>query len=271
MFAVVFPATCSLCHQELAEAGTIDVCSSCWASLESWSGPCCVRCGLPFASELARDSSATLCPQCRDEEFEFDSARSYGLYSGKLRVAILQLKFRRKERLGKKLGALLASSWDSLVRAGATSSPIVAPVPLYSSRQRERGFNQAELLAKGMCAALARSSRPNAVRLETRSLERTRATEAQSGLSLVQRRENVRGVFTVVRPERVRGREVVVVDDVMTTGATLSACAVALKKAGASRVMGLTLARATPQFPDPDFVEGVGAAHAIDDFRHEWR
>jgi ComF family protein len=264
-FAVVFPTACSLCHQELTEAGTIDICSRCWASFEPWVGTCCAQCGLPIPSGLAEDSARPICPQCRDKEFEFDFARSYGLYGGQLRAAILQLKFRRRERLGKKLGELLASRWK-LFEAPNASPPMVVPVPLHSARQCERGFNQAELLARGLCAKLARSREGKNLRVETGCVKRSRATASQTGLNFEERRENVRGVFAVTRPERVRGREVVLVDDVMTTGATLSACAGALKQAGALRVSALTLARATPQFPDPDLAE---LAQAIDEFERE--
>jgi len=193
-------------------------------------------------------------------------ARSYGLYGGKLRAAILQLKFGRRERLGKKLGKLLASPWNLLVETGAAPPPMVVPIALHRSRQRERGFNQAELLARGLCAQLAKSRDGQSSRVETGCVERVRATVPQTGLSFEQRWENMRDVFAVTRPERVRGREIVLVDDVMTTGATLSACAGALKRAGALRVMGLTLARATPQFPDLDLSP---PAQAIDDFERE--
>jgi len=97
------------------------------------------------------------------------------------------------------------------------------------------------------------------------SLRRIRATVPQVGLSVSARRENVSGVFSVGRPEDVRNRTVVVVDDVMTTGATLSACAAALKRAGAARVLALSLARATPQFPD---VGALDLTSPIDEFRH---
>ena len=271
IFTVIFPTSCSLCHNELAEAGTLDICRDCWAALEPWSGPACSHCGLPLASERTLDATVSLCSQCRLEEFDFDRARSYGLYAGKLRAAILQLKFRRRERLGKKLGALMALSWDSLVEDRDASPMVLVPVPLHHSRQRERGFNQAELLAHGLSRTLARrldKTRRRAIpRAEIRCLLRTRATVSQTGLTVPQRRENVRGVFAVSRPERIRDREVIVVDDVMTTGATLSACAGALKKAGAQRVMGLTLARATPQFPDLDVAEDV---QALDDSGRDW-
>lgn len=266
-FAVVSPTSCSLCQQEITEASLIDICRNCWIHLEPWAGAACAHCGLPFASQRALDSSDAVCPQCRAEEFHFDLARSYGLYAGGLRAAILQLKFRRRERLGKRLGELLSLTWNPLVENRAGAPPVLVPVPLHSSRRRERGFNQAELLARGLIRKLARTGAAPCPRIETRCLYRTRATPPQTGLSLHQRKENVRDVFAVARPERIRDRVVILVDDVMTTGATLSAAAGVLKKAGALQVLGLTLARATPQFPDPDAAE---PRQTIDDFEHEW-
>ena len=222
-----------------------------------------------------------LCGECRQEERAFDLARSYGLYAGPLRGAILQMKFRRRERVGKRLGELLAQVWtaaeeaEPLVpfqltptigqpvlprpscdrvgqgeRAEIVGTALVVPAPLHPSRKRERGFNQAELLARGLVRKLGRSGGKPGPRVETNCLTRIRATVPQTGLSLAARRENVQGAFAVERPERIRGRTIVLIDDVMTTGATLSACAIALKRAGASRVLALTLARAAPQFPD---------------------
>jgi predicted amidophosphoribosyltransferase len=127
---------------------------------------------------------------------------------------------------------------------------------LHPSRQRERGFNQAELLVAGMVNALRKGKGRSELRVVKGCLRRRRATPPQTGLSLAARRENPRGAFEAAEPERVRERAVVVIDDVMTTGATLSACARALKRAGAARVIGLTLARATPQFPDFASAEG---------------
>lgn len=266
LFAVIFPTLCSLCHQEMVHAGTVDICPACWDRIESWMGAVCSQCGLPFPSDRATDSVVALCPQCREGDFEFDAARSYGLYSGVLRAVILQLKFRRRERLGRRLGGFLLPPWNSL--AGATGDlPLLIPVPLHASRKRERGFNQAELLALGLSRKVAKNGAARGPRVETHCLFRTRPTSPQTGLSLQARKENVRNVFAVKNPERIRGRVVVLVDDVMTTGATLSACAGALKKAGALRVVGLTLARATPHFPDRDV---GGHSQTIDDTGREW-
>jgi ComF family protein len=246
--AVVFPADCPVCGQELTEAGGVPICQNCWDSIEPWTGPACARCGLPFATSYASD--ANLCAECRLEEHEFDLARSYGLYLGTLRRAILLLKFQRRERLGQRLGMLLEPVWESVEELRTGEDLLLVPVPLHPSRRRERGFNQAELLALGLSRKLAKAGERRALRVETCCLRRIRATPPQTGLSLRARRENVRGVFAVDRPAMVRDRVVVLVDDVMTTGATLSACAAALKQAGAARVVALALARATPQFPD---------------------
>ncbi len=267
LFAVVYPTSCSLCRDELTEATRIDVCRECWAHLEPWVGAACALCGLPFPSERALESNLPLCPQCRVAQFEFDVARSYGLYGGRLRAAILQLKFRRRERLGKRLGELLWFTWNTLAETRTDSPPVLVPVPLHRLRKRERGFNQAELLARGLSRKVAKSRGPKRPIVETRCLYRLRSTPPQTGLSIQQRKENVHGVFAVTRPERIRGRVVVLVDDVMTTGATLSACAKSLKKAGALRVIGLTLARATPLFTDQGSAE---PGQTIDDSGRKW-
>jgi ComF family protein len=210
----------------------------------------CVRCGLPFASSYALDSVAPECGACREGKSGFDGARSFGLYAGKLRQIILRAKFTTDERLSLRLGELLFSVWNSLPQAEEFQFPVLVPVPLHAARQRERGFNQSELLARGLARAVGRKSGACSPPVASTWMVRQRATRPQTGLSVAARRENLRGAFEVVEPDQVRGRGIVLVDDVMTTGATLSACARALHRAGAAQVWGLTLARATPQFSD---------------------
>lgn len=222
------------------------ICRDCANAIQPWDGPSCAVCGLPFASSIT--TSESLCTPCRSDIYRFDVARSYGLYTHPLRDLILQLKFRRRERWGYQLGrklALLAVTLEIM-----NHDPVIIPVPLHRSREHERGYNQAELLAQGLRWALRKLPVGSVPYLATGILARTRPTVPQSGLHQAARRENVRGVFAVARPERIRGRSVILVDDVMTTGATVSACAAALKRAGARQVAVLTLARATPQFPD---------------------
>ena len=239
------------------------LCADCWSQIHAWTGPACPRCGLPIATQLATDESDWLCGKCRVDEYDFDFARSFSVYAEPLRSAILLLKFQRRERLGSQLGELLAELWFDHPEFANAERPILAPVPLHRSRQRQRGFNQAEVLARGLARRLRKESHRTRQQIETRCLLRIRPTVPQTGLTFKQRLENVRGVFRVNSPEAVKGRVIVLLDDVMTTGATLSSCAGGLKKAGAARVLGLTLARATPQFPD-----GVSPAAevAVDEF-----
>jgi ComF family protein len=208
----------------------------------------CACCGIPFASSLIESDAEYLCGSCRRKEFDFDLARSYGLYAHTLRAAVLELKFHRRERWAGALGGLMAPLWQSI--AGRfTTSPLLVPIPLHPSRERERGFNQAELLARGLRRKLTHSRGTPVPKLDTRVLRRVRATLPQSGLGQRARLENVKHGFSA-DAKRIQNRSVVVVDDVMTTGATASACAQTLKRAGALQVIVLTLARATPQFPD---------------------
>ena len=263
LFAVVFPTRCLICNREVASANGLGVCADCWLGVEPWEGISCERCGLPIVSERAADSSEVLCGVCRVNEPAFDRARGYGIYRGALRHLILELKFRRRERLGRRLGGFLAHAWKTLGGPGNGEPYLIVPVPLFRSRERERGFNQARLLAEGLKKQLGRKRCGTAAKIETGLLIRTRATRPQTRLKLQQRMENVRGAFSVSKPTQILDRQIVLVDDVMTTGATLSACAGALKKSGAAKVYALTLARATPQFPDTDDLPGSAG---VDEF-----
>ena len=249
VLAAVFPTDCALCGRELISGAHSRVCPRCWGNLVPWEGARCCRCGLPFVSAHALDSTDPQCGACRDEEPAFDKARSFGLYTGDLRRVILHLKFGHREDLGKHLGALLAPCWTAIEELQTGGRILIVPVPLHASRRRERGFNQAELLATGLLRALRRNGRHD-LRLAKDCLVRTRSTPPQTGLSVSARHENPQGAFHAGAPDKLKECTAVLIDDVMTTGSTLSACARALKRDGAVQVMGITLARATPQFPD---------------------
>jgi len=175
----------------------------------------------------------TLCGRCRRGRGELDRGASLGPYDGALRVAVHELKYRGRWRVARRLGELLLESprvRETLVGA------VVVEVPLHPSRLRSRGFNQAGLLADSLAAGAA-VPRPGSV------LVRRRETPPQTGLSAAHRRRNVEGAFVVRRKASVAGRAVVLVDDVMTTGATLRACARALRLAGATEIRAVTAAR----------------------------
>jgi ComF family protein len=156
----------------------------------------------------------------------------WGLHSGPLRSALHGFKYRRDLGLAEAFGVLLA---ETFTRAGEEVDMVV-PVPLGKQRLKERGYNQAALLASAFSAVTGLDYRPCAA-------HRIRETRSQVGLSVEERQSNVSGAFSA-QPEIVTGKRLLLIDDVMTTGATLNACALALKNAGAAAVASLTLARA---------------------------
>lgn len=267
LFAVVFPTKCSICGGEVANVTGLGICHQCWSGVERWEGISCEKCGLPIVSEQAADAVQVLCGACRANDPRFDLARVFGIYRGSLRLLILQLKFRQRERLGKRLGSLLAHAFEKLAGLADGGPLLIVPVPLFHLRERERGYNQALLLARGLKHRLGRVPGGKNIKIDTGLLLRKRATPPQAGLRLQARHENVRNAFAVARPEHAAGRQVILVDDVMTTGATLSSCAAVLKKHGATKVYALAMARATPQFPD---TESLPQAASVDEFGRDW-
>ncbi|MGA3023437.1 MAG: ComF family protein [Bryobacteraceae bacterium] len=189
----------------------------------------CRDCRTPFRNRFPLDEDGR-CALCRLGLNGFDAAYSFGAFEAELRELIHVFKYGRVETLAGPLGRLLALALPRAERFDA-----VVPMPLHWVRRWTRGFNQSELLAREIARRCSVPVR-NLVR-------RARATTPQAGLTNAKRRANVSGAFRVPRPERVRGLRILLVDDVMTTGATASACARALKQAGAARVALLTVAR----------------------------
>lgn len=239
LFSVLFPSDCRLCHTPLDNISRIPVCRECLAAIESAREPQCVVCGdrLLAASLLRGDGR---CTNCRDLEPEFERAVSFGEYAGDLRGLIHLLKYESVTPVAVPLGGMLAQAIEELLsgRRGSVN-PLLIPVPLHSRRRRSRGFNQAERIAR---EAAKRLDPPLAV--ASGILVRQRDTISQVGLSRQERIENVRDAFRVTGRGRIQGRTLIVVDDVMTTGTTLSECARVLKQAGADKVWAVTVARA---------------------------
>jgi ComF family protein len=204
----------------------------------------CEVCGLPLPGLTQKEGEPRLCPACHNHTYAFEKARSFALYDGAVVRAILLLKFEQIEPRG----AWFADRLAELVNAAgdARAADVVVPVPLHRQQERERGYNQAALL-----------SRPLAKRLRLLHkavlLMRTRARPDKQVLSLEERWEPVRGAFATRPGSQVDNRRVLLVDDVLTTRATLDACARVLREAGAKSVIGLTVARAirTP-LPAPE-------------------
>ncbi|HEY6448509.1 MAG TPA: phosphoribosyltransferase family protein [Acidobacteriaceae bacterium] len=152
------------------------------------------------------------------------------------------LKYDGMEPLARRLGALAGR--QALAIADLPDHLVLVPVPLWAAKERQRGFNQAVMLARGAMAEMRRLRPVMRLQLAVDALERRRATESQAGLSPHQRRVNVRGAFSVFRPADIDGRDVLLIDDIYTTGATARACTKALRSAGAQRVWVATVARA---------------------------
>lgn len=240
--SIFFPAPCWICDETLTNASLIPVCDLCLAEIQRMEGVHCEGCGRPFASQVVSQAIHPICYVCRRGAYSFDRARSFGLYNDALSGAILLLKYESMHRLG----GWFAQKLELVVREefkGLEFDAIV-PVPLHPSRQRERGYNQAELIARPLAKRLG-------LKMATYLLVRTRPRPPKSLLTLRERWESVRGAYETRSGAKVDKLRILLVDDVFTTGATLDACAKALRKAGAKSVHGVTVARVVPELTPP--------------------
>ena len=196
-------------------------------------GRLCTLCG----ERIFTPHGEALCGECRTTPPTFARAMAYGSYDGGLRELIHLLKYERVRPAAGVLGRMLAEVIGGF--GSEFQSAVVVPVPLHGSKFRQRGFNQAEEIARIALKNLKRSG----LALAAGVLQRQRATESQTGLSDHQRQQNVRGAFVVASLATIKDKDVVLVDDVFTTGATVSECARVLRRAGADRVFVATVAR----------------------------
>ncbi len=218
----VFPPRCGGCGR----AGE-RFCPACQAALVPLPAPWCPACGYPLPE------GAAPCPACRQAPWPaLGGIRSAAFFEGPLQQALHSLKYKRDVILADTLARPLCEAW----RRYALPGDLVVPVPLSAERLRERGYNQADLLARGLAELAGLPYAPDGA-------ARVRHTDSQVGLAAGARRRNVAGAFRG-QARRVAGRQVILVDDVCTTGSTLAACAEALRAAGAVSVWGFTLARA---------------------------
>ena len=228
LLAVLVAPACAACAAPLDAPTRGAVCAACWNRVVPIAPPVCVTCAEPLPSWRVISAGQQRCPRCRRRGTAISMARSVGAYDGALRDIVHALKYEGRRSLAAPLAARMRAH-GAEVLAGAD---LAVPVPLHRWRARRRGFNQAADLARHLglpCRA---------------ALRRTRPTPSQTDLPASRRHANVRGAFAVRRGVSVSGCCVVLVDDVSTTGATLEACARALREAGAREVRALTAARA---------------------------
>ena len=245
--------TCIFCGKELYTANRLGTCDACLAALPLVGNAFCLKCGkpiLPQGSEMPAPISddydpsvagqtlySGYCPTCRNHERGFDSVRSAFAYVGQVRHVVYRLKYGNARYLAPYLSAYMADTYfDEPVEVD-----MVVAVPLHAKRKRERGYNQAALLAEQLANRLNLPYLPD-------GLTKVRVTHTQTNLSFRERQDNLQGAFACGNPA-VQGKRVLVVDDVLTTGATMTEAARALRKAGAVHVYGLTLAN-VPEFSD---------------------
>ncbi|MFH1382771.1 MAG: ComF family protein [Chloroflexota bacterium] len=216
----LFPQRCIGCHRE----GEL-LCHSCQLSLVRVAPPICPKCGRP-------ELNGILCPSCVNWDAAIDGIRSPFRFDGVMREAIHQLKYRNLRALAAPLARLL----NDFLNAQPIAGEVLVPVPLHGRRLRERGYNQSALLARelGKMANLPVVS-------DCLIRQRYNTSQARTA-SVEERRRNVAAAFSC-RNDRLKGKHVVLIDDVATSGATLDACAAILKATGAASVWGLTLAR----------------------------
>lgn len=230
----LLPPRCLVCGATVADAGAL--CAECWSRLTVLGPPWCAACGYPFEYELGEGAAGAevLCGTCLKERPPFDRARAALRYDEASKGLILGFKHGDRTDAAPALGRWLARAGAELL----AEADLVAPVPLHRWRLFRRRYNQAALLARELARAAAKPYCPDL-------LERRRATPSQGHLSAAERRRNVAGAFAVPARHRAElaGRCVLLVDDVLTTGATAGACARALLAAGAEAVDLLTLAR----------------------------
>jgi ComF family protein len=215
------------------------LCQACLADCEAISTPFCPRCGLPFIGDVAADH---LCGDCRTRPGTFERARSAGPYAGALKALIRLFKFQGRVGLALPLGHLLLETFERHWTPDHVD--LILPVPLSARRMRRRGYNQAHLLVRrwaGWYQAVHHHALP--CRIQNDLLRRVRATLPQTGLNRAARAQNLKNAFALVRPQICEGQRILLVDDILTTGATVNACARVLRDAGARQVEVLTLAR----------------------------
>jgi ComF family protein len=228
---LLYPPVCQLCHGHRAEAREGFVCAKCRSHVRFIRAPFCDRCGLPFDGDL---TTAFVCTNCNDLKLHFTSARSAVVAKGVVLEAIHRFKYSRALWFENFLAGLLVRAAVPVLARGTWHH--IVPVPLHPVKRREREFNQAALLA----APLARAAK---IPLNEKLLQRVNPTATQTLLTRDERAANMKSAFAVRQGTRLRGKRIVLVDDVFTTGATTNACARALRAAGAAEVCVWTVAR----------------------------
>jgi len=229
---VIFPGRCVTCGVVLGPDKTLHFCHTCFSRINFIQSPLCNRCGIPFNSP---DGGDHICGDCLTSETYFSVARAVGRYETTILDAIHRFKYGGKIAIGEILGRLMADF--AYPAFDIQEYSLIIPAPLHPKRLRERGFNQSLILALAV-------SKRFSLALDFTTLKRRIHTKPQVSLGGKERKVNVQGAFEVSEEKKIRGKSIVLVDDVYTTGSTVNECARVLTKSKAAEVAVLTLARA---------------------------
>ena len=227
---LLFPLFCVTCGKLLKPDNRTFLCSDCLSEIKRIRSPVCEKCGKPDCTAL--------CRECRKTNRYYSSARAAGIYDGVLRECIHKFKYRKEQYLARTLAGLMVDSLEEFREL--LECALIVPVPLHRVRERERGFNQAHLLAERIKDAL--NGLPK-IDISSGNLRRVRGKTAQTDLSRSLRLSNVKGIFAVEDSSEFAGEEILLIDDVFTTGSTVNECSKVLIEAGAKKVHVLTAAR----------------------------
>ena len=228
IFETLFPSniTCIFCGDEIqSEEGA--VCNKCLEKLP-YVKKICLRCGSPLKSK------ANYCLTCKNTERSFDIARSPLIYKDMVSNLIQNFKYNGKKYLAKYMAEYMAKSYEE-IKKEKFEADLIVPVPLHIKRQKQRGFNQSELLAKELSKIIN-------VKVNVNNLVRNKVTQTQTKLSYLERQENLKDAFEIKNKTDFKNKTILLIDDVLTTGSTVNHCSEVLKKAGAKAVCVLTFA-----------------------------
>jgi ComF family protein len=230
---IIYPKICLVCKTDLKGLSSVDklICRQCWSKIKRNIPPFCHSCGRHLESQ---DFNKHICPACIKNPLYFDRAFSPCVYEGVMKELIHEFKYKNKDYLGHTLSKLMTEFIKEYDLPMGDIDSIV-PIPLHKTRLREREFNQAQVLSNYIAQEFNKD-------LRDKTLVRNRYTRTQTELETDQRLLNVRGSFSVIRKADMKGKNILLVDDVLTTGATSSEAACVLKNAGANIVFVLTLA-----------------------------
>jgi len=224
---LLFPGRCPVCGSHSYRHEYNPLCTGCWSSIRRYSGPACKTCGIPTPSP-----QTGICSECLRKAPPYSKIHCYGIYDGALRTSIHLLKFHGVKRLARPLGILLSAldlgNYDALV-----------PVPLHTNKLRQREFNQTALLCRHLSKILK-------IPVLLDSLIKVKDTKLQTEVGRAGRLRNLKGAFAVSK--EIGGKRLLLVDDVITTGATATECSSVLKKAGAKEIDVVALARSMPRY-----------------------